>query len=356
MQNRFSNTNVIGWKRWILTPDYSKAAGAIYFLSRRYGTSPRFFPLFDHLRNTQVILFQGSRLPGFDRIYLKLLPMFILLFKRRLAKYPNFIALNSSSRLVVSTDLILNLDDPTYQMEELAEILRWERTVRASGHKSTIICTTEQIEEYLVSGGVGSKIVVIPQGHSSQGSLDKNLLGKTRVKFVYISPSIDSHGDPHAGHKMWDATPLLRDIWPLVSSETAELHLIGRLGKNASELANKVNISSHGLLSIEECTQLLKSFDVALYPRIHDNGWMPQKLVEYLGAGLPVIAFKLQDTKIVEELGVGILVESISDFARAIDEVSNQPQLLEKFKKNCSDYSARYSWVELARQFEESYS
>lgn len=355
--NKFENRNVIPWYFWITRRKSKSRAVVIYFLSRRYGTSPRFFPLFNNFKNTDIVLFRGSWFPVLDCFYLKLLPYFIKCFRNNLARYKNFIALNSDSRLVIPTNMILNLDDPTYSKTELAEIKNWENSVRKLGFQSTIICTTQYIHGYLMSNGVTSNIHVIPQGHSNiQSTLQpRNSKSGKLFNFVYISPSIDVTGDPHAGHNMWDASTLLLDIWPKVNARNARLHLIGRLGQNAAVTLSDTRIISHGLVSIRECSKLLPDFDVALYPRIHDNAWLPQKIVEYIGAGLPILAFDLVDTELVRTLKVGILVKSSDEFAHAIDDISNSIITIDEFRQSATRVATDFAWSSLATKYESTY-
>jgi len=151
---------------------------------------------------------------------------------------------------------------------------------------------------------------------------------------------------------MWDASTLLLDIWPRVTASNARLHLIGRLGQNASLSLSDSRVISYGLISIKECSTLLPNFDVALYPRVHDNAWLPQKLVEYIGAGLPILAFDLIDTNIVSHLNVGLLVKNAEEFARIMDEISSGLLSTEDFQKNAVRVAPDYSWATLAVNFE----
>ena len=354
MSNKFENENVIPWYFWILARNSRSKGVVIYFLSRRYGTSPRFFPLYNEFRQTDIILFKGSRFPMVDRVYLKLLPCFIICFKRKLQKYDYFIALNSNPNLVISTNMILNLDDPTYSTDELLSIKNWEVSVKNRGFMSTIVCTTKYIHDYLKSNGVMSSISVIPQGHSNlqTSNIRRGSTSEGNLNFVYISPTIDVKGDPHEGHNMWDASTLLLDIWPRVTASNARLHLIGRLGQNASLSLSDNRIISYGLISIKECSKILPGFDVALYPRVHDNAWLPQKLVEYIGAGLPILAFDLIDTNIVRQLSVGLLVKNTEEFAQIMNEISSGLVSVNDLRKNSVRVAPDYSWSSLAVKFE----
>ena len=354
MTNKFDNENVIPWYFWILGRQGKSRGVVVYFLSRRYGTSPRFFPLYNELSQTDIILFRGSRFPVVDRFYLKLIPYFIICFKRKLQKYDFFVALNSDPNLVISTNMILNLDDPMYSADELASIKNWEISVKNRGFMSSIVCTTKYIHDYLKSNGVMSSISVIPQGHSNleTSNIRRGSTSRGNLNFVYISPTIDVKGDPHEGHNMWDASTLLLDIWPKVTASNARLHLIGRLGQNASLSLSDNRIISYGLISIKECSKILPNFDVALYPRVHDNAWLPQKLVEYIGAGLPILAFDLIDTNIVSQLNVGLLVENAEEFAQIMNEISSGLVSVDDLRKNSVQVAPDYSWSSLAVKFE----
>ena len=354
MSNKFDNENVIPWYLWILGRKSKSRGVVVYFLSRRYGTSPRFFPLYNALRQTDIILFRGSRFPLVDRFYLKLLPYFIICFKHKLEKYDYFIALNSNPNLVISTNMILNLDDPMYSADELASIKNWENSVKNRGFMSSIVCTTKYIHDYLKSNGVISSISVIPQGHGNlkTSNIRRGSTSSGNLNFVYISPTIDVKGDPHEGHNMWDASTLLLDIWPKVTASNARLHLIGRLGQNASLSLSDDRIISYGLTSIKKCSKMLPNFDVALYPRVHDNAWLPQKLVEYIGAGLPILAFDLIDTNIVRQLNVGLLVKKAEEFAQIMNEISSGLVSVNDLRKNSVRVAPDYSWSSLAVKFE----
>ena len=358
MINTFTNPRVVPWYKWIISKKTESCAVVIYFLSRRYGTSPRFFPLYNEFSQTDIVLFRGSRLPMLDRLYLKLLPIFIILFRQKLSRYKAFIALNSSKNLVVTTNMILNLDDPMYTKDEIVELREWESAVREKGFESVIVCTNQHARDYLRLNEIESFIEIIPQGHSlTKLTRRRTKLSKgDTINLVYSSPSIDVVGDRHEGHKMWDCSILLQEIWPNVKAQNLRLHLIGRLGENARLILRDKRVISYGLVSVQENSQLLQRFDAALYPRTYNNNWMPQKLIEYMGAGLPILAFELGDTRIVKDLNIGITVNSISDFINLLDSISINPGKLHNFHLNSRTIAMDYSWKNLAIKYEALYN
>ncbi|MEE4114707.1 MAG: glycosyltransferase [Marinilabiliaceae bacterium] len=74
---------------------------------------------------------------------------------------------------------------------------------------------------------------------------------------------------------------------------------------------------------------------------------LPNKLFEYMGAGLAVIATSLPEIeKIITVAGNGILMpdNSESEIYKALMELYSKRELLNKLKKNSLNYSANYSW------------
>jgi glycosyltransferase involved in cell wall biosynthesis len=136
---------------------------------------------------------------------------------------------------------------------------------------------------------------------------------------------------------MWDASTLLDEIWLKLSrNKRVEPNLIGQVGQNAKKKLSQENVNMHGLVSIEECAKLLKRLDLAIYPRLIDNKWQPQKLVEYLGAGLPVIAFNLIDTEIVNREGIGGVVSNSEEFIRLVNAISKDHEKLTSWRQRCN--------------------
>ena len=357
--NEFSNPNVDSWWRFLFRSDDNLPAIGPYFLSKLYSTSPRFFPLYEYSRNTRIVLFRGSRIKGVDRLILKLIPLYLKLFARKFDKYKWLLLFSTKWSLGMSCNQILHFDDPEYNEKELLDIREWEDYTRKRGVKTQIICTTNYTRNYLIDNGVVSKVKIIPQGHSVQTLPNqffrKSIIEKsTKLRLVYASPAIDIQGDVHGGHINWDASVLLREIWPkLQDTDRFELHLLGKVGPNARKILNFESVVEHGLVSISDCSSILQTCDIGLYPRVKDNFRQAQKISEYIGAGLAIIAFRLIDTSLVEELGVGISVNSKDDFVHSILELDEDREQLEKLKKASRQSAIKLQWSYLAAQLDQ---
>lgn len=358
MRNRnfFTNPNVESWFRWIFRSSDDLNAVGIYFLSKRYSTSPRHFPLYNYSKNVRIILFNGSVFPGLDRIILKFIDLFLKLTakKFRIYKY-NFIFSPKLSLKKFSNE-ILNFDDPEYTFDEIKNIISWETCININGYTSKIVCTTNYTRQYLLNNGSKSDIRIIPQGHSSKMTEYKRYKDRPEtnlIRLVYASPYIDVEGDLHSNHVNWNASELIKNIWPKLNMhKNFQLNLIGKVGANARKLLEDTNVVLHGLVSIEDCSEILSKCDLALYPRTYDNRRQAQKVIEYIGAGLPIIGYKTVDCEIVLQEEVGILVTSRDQFVDEVLNLKDNPEVLERFKNNCMALSKNLSWINLAKEFD----
>lgn len=344
------------WYKWIFMRSDELPGVTLYFLSRRNSTSPRFFPLYENTSLVRIVLVQGSRLPYLDFLYLRFLRLLLRIFRSSFSRYEYFFLLDIPTSGLIATNQILHIDDPSYSSDELNLIKLWELNLQNNGFDSKIVVTTTYMMSHFQRNQVKSEIQVISQGFSSAKIAPRFEVPKdfSSFKLVYISPYIDSLGDPHAGHPMWDASVLIDQIWTQVSHlRGVELHLIGRVGSSAGRKLRQPNVIQHGFMSIAEVSAILPDFDLALYPRTHDNRWQPQKIIEYLGAGVPILAFDLVDTKLIEDLAVGVVVENTAQFVAKIRELSLNRSLLQEYKGNCISKRYEYSWTYLGQKLDK---
>jgi glycosyltransferase involved in cell wall biosynthesis len=78
---------------------------------------------------------------------------------------------------------------------------------------------------------------------------------------------------------------------------------------------------------------------------------LPNKLFDYLHAGLPVIASDLPEIKkIVEDVSFGLVIDRFDPefLSRQILFMINSPALLDQWRQNALDAASRYTW-----EFEE---
>jgi glycosyltransferase involved in cell wall biosynthesis len=84
----------------------------------------------------------------------------------------------------------------------------------------------------------------------------------------------------------------------------------------------------------------------------------PNKLFEYMNAGLPVIASDFPELKkVIVECDIGLTVDSSSSklIAKVISELLKDPQRLQQMSNNALKNAHRYSWEKESRKLRELY-
>lgn len=343
--------NTSGFLRWLFTKNDDYESVALLFQSKVNHNSPRYIPLFLESNKTRVVLFHGLKFPKTDRIMLKLLIMTqkLLAFKFRRYKWCHVM----SPRNHIKTNQVLHIDDPIYSMEELQQIRDWITRLRNQSLTGFVVVTNEFTQQYFSSRISDLTVEIIEQGFTQVKS--NSTIKKEIFACVYSSPFIDYGKDRHANHSTWSAKILIDSIIPLLldTDPKIEIHLIGKLGNDARRrIADLPNVVAHGYLNRFENATLMQSCHVAIYPRTVDHLRAVQKIAEYIGAGLPIVTFRLVDTELVTKLNLGISVENPAEFARAILLLKSDAERYGYYKRNVEGVQHAYSWKTLAYKME----
>jgi glycosyltransferase involved in cell wall biosynthesis len=113
----------------------------------------------------------------------------------------------------------------------------------------------------------------------------------------------------------------------------------------------------------DELMRFTKSADVGLSldkdTNINYRFSLPNKLFDYISAGIPVIAGELQEvSKIVKEYNCGIIIPKVSpeEIVKAIRRLIENPGLLAELKKNAVIASESINWEKESVKVTEFYS
>lgn len=115
-----------------------------------------------------------------------------------------------------------------------------------------------------------------------------------------------------------------------------------------------------GIVSRKLLPWYLAAGDIMLLPYANkeiNRGKFPNKLGDYLAAGRPTIANPTGEVKkLLKKEKVGVLVpESPVKFAKAINQLLNQPQKMKELGKNARLTAQALSWRNIAQQLERIY-
>jgi glycosyltransferase involved in cell wall biosynthesis len=93
------------------------------------------------------------------------------------------------------------------------------------------------------------------------------------------------------------------------------------------------------------------NFDVALYPRRPEIGVRAVKVAEYLGAGVPIVAYDYPTVEDVREAGAGLLVDSPREFAGAVERLVRDVDQRRRLADASRRAGAERSWSVLAERY-----
>ena len=354
--NLYTNNNAESLIKWIFRKNDHLQIISLYFLSRRYGTSNRYFPLLNASSKIRIVVVSGSRFPGGDRILLRIYPFIFKIFKKKISSYKWHFGSNFSLANVLDVNCLIDFDDPDYTLNEVEIIKDWERKQFKKNKAAKLAFTNVYAKDFFTSKGISSEAFVIPQGHSSRISIHSSstAIEASELKIVYVSPIIATTGDQEEGHVNWDITSFIEDIWlKLPSDNRIQLHLIGDVRKNVRLKLTGTNVIYHGLVPIQECGKIMKSLDIGIYPRTQDNYRQAQKIVEYLGASLPILTYDLVDTSLVKDFNCGWVVQNSSEFIEKLLDLQKNPRQLVEKRDNVFSTFDQFSCINLAARLEK---
>jgi len=86
---------------------------------------------------------------------------------------------------------------------------------------------------------------------------------------------------------------------------------------------------------------------------------LPNKLFEYIHAGIPIIASNLPERKrIIEEYGVGVVLEDLSPefVGKVINDMLQDSTKMEQYRENCYKAALKLNWQEEEKVLREIYN
>ena len=139
-----------------------------------------------------------------------------------------------------------------------------------------------------------------------------------------------SHGDRSGDDPRFSIDHLL-ELWEEIHDRipTARLWLLGGASKRVrARCEGRDDIVVFGRVPRENVLSYVANFDIALYPRTADHGtYQTAKVVEYLGCGVPTVAYDYDITAHVREAGAGVLVETPREFVAAVEKLAGDEPL-----------------------------
>ncbi len=198
---------------------------------------------------------------------------------------------------------------------------------------------------YMPTGAAIDRISPIPILEARQGL---NIpVGRRMVGFIGMG-----QGDLEIIMRAQQTVP---DLWLMVIGQAAP-----KVSALAREYGTADRLWQTGFVPDNEVGHYLCCADVMVMPladRAANRGRLPNKVLDYMAAGRPVVASPIGDVRtIVETYRTGLLADD-ADFAAAINRLLQEPDLREECGRNARRAAeSNFAWPHLIDQLEAFYA
>jgi len=348
------NSNELSFFRWwLLKNDYLHEI-TFFFISKRNASNKRFYPLYKEYNGVRIVYLSGLNIKYFDLISLKIFRILIYISKQKIQKYKTLHSFNPQEKFKVEK-IVLHIDDPEYSDSERIKLGNWESYYTKIRSQLLLICTNSLSKKYYEKLFHNTAVHVVEQGFHKINQVDNSRLS-TRFICAYSSAYIHYNKDKHGQHSTWGASVLIDEIIPGVydANKSIDFIIIGSIGKNARKALKRYpNVYLSGQVGSKRNIELLSKCSIGLYTRKFDHNRSVLKIFTYIGAGLPIVTFDLNDTEIVKSQDIGYSVKTTEEFIDKILLLQSSPQQLNIFRERIIQIRPEYTWENLAIKLEE---
>jgi glycosyltransferase involved in cell wall biosynthesis len=213
-------------------------------------------------------------------------------------------------------------------------------------HAATIICVSEQVAAYVQRYVNEDKVNVLPNGvNLSRFAISPTKTHEFTVGFVGTL-------------KPWHGVEVLLEAFRMFHEQHSQsrLLLVGdgpeheRLETTVKRYQLENAVTFTGAVSPESVPQYLAQMNVAVapYPALEDFYFSPLKILEYMAAGVPVVASRAgQIPELIEDGVSGLLCPpgDANALALALGDLYHRPALAESLAKQARQKAeAQHSW------------
>jgi glycosyltransferase involved in cell wall biosynthesis len=249
--------------------------------------------------------------------------------------------------------VIADCDDPKFTEREVELLNR--------PNVAACVMVTERMARRYQDLGVEKPYELIPHG-VDLSSLDAEKTAEVarrhradgQVVVGYQAAWLLARGDRHGDNPMFSVDHLL-DMWEGIRSRVpgARLWLLGTAGDHVRRRCEgRPDIVLFGRLPPEDFLSYVANFDIALYPRTADHGtFQTTKVVEYMGCGVPTVAYDYEITSHLREAKAGLVVKTPAEFVDAVERLARDEPLRRELGTAARVAGAAQDYEVLARDY-----
>lgn len=348
------NNNEISFFRWWLLENEHLQEITFFFISKRNPGNKRFYPLYKEYSGVRIVYLSGFNIKYLDSILLKIFKILIYISKHKIQRYKTLHSFNPQDKFKVEK-IVLHIDDPEYSNSERIKLENWESYYTKIRSQLLLICTNSLSKKYYEKIFKTTVVYIVEQGFHKINQVH-NYRSPTNFICAYSSTYIHYNKDKHAQHSTWGANVLIDEIIPRVyeANKNIDFIIIGSIGENARKALKRYpNVYLSGQVDSERNIELLSRCSIGLYTRKFDHNRSVLKIFTYIGAGLPIVTFDLNDTEIVKSQDIGYSVKTSEEFVEKILFLQSTPQQLNIFRERVIQMRSKYTWKNLAIKLKE---
>jgi len=219
--------------------------------------------------------------------------------------------------------IVVDLDDPAFDKREVELLQR--PNVRA------YTVTAEKAAQRFAELGVDKPAHAVPQGAArvdpAAAAVARRRRRQGEIAVGYVAAHLLLGTDRGGSNPLYNVEHLL-ELWQEIRARVpaARLWLVGAPSKTLRDrLARRDDVVLTGRLPPTRALAQVANFDLALYPRTEDQGIRAAKVAEYLGAGVPTVAYDYEVVADLRESGAGVLVSTPREFVTAVERLARDP-------------------------------
>jgi glycosyltransferase involved in cell wall biosynthesis len=275
------------------------------------------------------------------------------LFALASRRYRAMLTLDNEQIRYFAGPVVADVDDPVYDDAHVALLRR--------PNLKAYVVTAERAARRYEALGVDKPWHVIPQG-VSLGSLTDDLVAQAAVRrrnddvvVGWMSAHLLTTGDRDGDDSLYNVDHLL-ELWDEIHARLprGRLWLVGGASERVRKrVADREDIVLFGRLPREQALATAANFDLALYPRVKDQGIQAAKVGEFIGLGVPTVSYDYKVTENLRETGAGVLVQSPREFVDAVVRLGDDETARSGIAAAARRAGADLDWDLLARRYED---
>jgi glycosyltransferase involved in cell wall biosynthesis len=250
--------------------------------------------------------------------------------------------------------VVADCDDPSFSTEEV-ELLKRPNLL-------AYVVVRDAVARRYAELGVEKPWHVVPHGVNLRSlttekvaEVRRRYRGDREIVMGFHASWLLSRGDRNSDNPFLNADHLL-DLWDEIRARVPEarLWLIGAASKRLRlRCEGREDIVVFGRIPQEDLLSYVSNYDIALYPRTADHGtFQTTKVVEYMGCGVPTVAYDYDITSHVREAGAGLLAATPREFVDAVERVASDHALRRELAAAALVAGTAHDYDVLARQYE----